>query len=151
MIGVYVPSADARQAVQAIQQAEASGVEAVWVTQAGVAPDSMAVLAAAAAVTERVKLGTSIIPTWPRPAVLIAQQTAAIASLAPGRFRLGIGPSTAAGMEPLYGVHWRLPMTNLREYLTALRTLFKDGRVELEGKFVRARARLAGPIDVPVM
>jgi F420-dependent oxidoreductase-like protein len=151
VIGVYVTSADARTAVESIRLAEARRVPAVWLTQAGVAPDSMAVLAAAAAVTERIKLGTSIIPTWPRPPVLIAQQALAIDSLAPGRFRLGIGPSTAAGMEPLYGVRYRRPMTNLREYLTVLKTLLHEGRVDFQGSQVRARARLARPVDVPVM
>ena len=151
MIGVFVQSTDAREAVETIRQAEGHGVEAVWLTQAGVAPDSMAVLAAAAAVTERIKLGTSIIPTWPRPPVLIAQQTLALAMLAPGRFRLGIGPGTAAGMEPLYGVHWRRPMSQMREYLTVLRALLHEGRTEFDGKFVKARARLSSPVDVPVM
>ena len=151
MIGVHIQTTDARGTVEAVRRAETAGVPAVWLTQAGVAPDSMAILAAAAATTERIKLGTSIIPTWPRPPVLIAQQTMAIEGLAPGRFRLGIGPGTAAGMEPLYGVRWRLPMTHLREYLTTLRALIHDGRVEFEGKFVKARARIASPAAVPVM
>jgi F420-dependent oxidoreductase-like protein len=151
MIGVYVTSNDARQAVESIKLAETQGVGAVWLTQAGVAPDSMAVLAAAAAVTQRIKLGTSIIPTWPRPPVLIAQQTLAIAALAPGRFRLGIGPSTQAGMESLYGVTYRRPMTNLREYLNVLTGLLHEGRVDFQGTQVKARARLTPVPDVPVM
>ena len=151
MIGVFVPSLEAREAVESIKVAEDLGVAAVWLTQAGVAPDSMAVLAAAAAVTDRIKLGTAIIPTWPRAAVLIAQQALAIDMIAPGRFRLGIGPSTAAGMEPLYGVKYRRPMKNLREYLTTLQALLHEGRVKFEGEFVQALARLSRPADVPVM
>src|SRR5688572_30542658 len=101
MIGAFVPTTDARNTIERIQ--------------AGLSADSMGVLAAAAATTNQIKLGTAIIQTWPRPPVLIAQQTMAVASLAPGRFRLGIGPGTAAGMEPLYGVSWRRPMSHLRE------------------------------------
>jgi F420-dependent oxidoreductase-like protein len=151
MIGVYVASSDARQAVENIRTADARGVAAVWLTQAGVAPDSMGVLAAAAAITGQIRLGTSIIPTWPRPPVLIAQQTLAITSLAPGRFRLGIGPSTPAGMEPLYGVKYRQPLTNLREYLTVLKALLHEGRVDFQGKHVSARARMSPAAEVPVM
>jgi len=151
MIGVFVPSLEAREAVESIKVAEDMGVGAVWLTQAGVAPDSMAVLAAAAAVTERIKLGTAIIPTWPRAAVLIAQQALAIDMIAPGRFRLGIGPSTAAGMEPLYGVKYRRPMKNLREYLATLQALLHQGRVKFEGEFVQALARLSRPAEVQVM
>src|SRR5947199_212553 len=69
MIGVFVPSQDAREAVETIRLAEERGVAAVWLTQAGIAPDSMAVLAAAAVATDRIKLGTAIIPTWPRAAL----------------------------------------------------------------------------------
>src|SRR5688572_28987852 len=141
MIGAYVQTTDARNTIERIQAAESAGVPSVWLTQAGLPADSMGVLAAAAATTDRIKLGTAIIQTWSRPPVLIAQQTMAIASLAPSRFRLGIGPGTAAGMEPLYGVNWRLPMTHLREYLTSLRALLHDGQVEVDGRFVKARAR----------
>ena len=151
MIGAYVQTTDARNTVERIQAAESAGVPAVWLTQAGLSADSMAIIAAAAATTERIRLGTAIIQTWPRPPVLIAQQTLAIASLAPGRFRLGIGPGTAAGMEPLYGVRWRRPMTHLREYLTSLRALLHDGQVDMDGAFVKARARIAAPVDVPVL
>ena len=151
MIGVYIQTTETRATVEAIRAAEAAGVPAVWLTQAGVAPDSMAVLAAAAAVTERIVLGTAIIPTWPRPPVLLAQQAMAIEQLAPGRLVLGIGPSTAAGMEPLYGVSWRKPMAQLREYLTTLRALLHEGRVEYAGEFVNARARIAASFETPVM
>jgi F420-dependent oxidoreductase-like protein len=151
MIGVYVQGSDAAETLDLIKQAESHGVAAAWLTQSGVAADSMAIFAAAAAVTSRIKLGTSIIPTWPRPPVMLAQQTLAIASLAPGRFRLGIGPSTAAGMEPLYGITYKRPLTNLREYLQVLTTLLHTGRVDFQGKQVKARARIAGPVDVPVM
>jgi F420-dependent oxidoreductase-like protein len=151
MIGAYVQATDARDTVERIRQAEAAGVEAVWLTQAGIAADSMSVLAAAAATTERIRLGTAIIQTWPRPPVLIAQQTMAIAALAPGRFRLGIGPGTAAGMEPLYGVRWRRPISHLREYLVALQSLLHEGQLDASGPFVKARARLAATIDVPIL
>jgi F420-dependent oxidoreductase-like protein len=151
MIGAFVPTTDARNTIERIQAAESAGVPAVWLTQAGLAADSMGVLAAAAATTERVKLGTAIIQTWPRPPVLMVQQTMAVASLAPGRFRLGIGVGTAAGMEPLYGVRWRRPMSQLREYLTSLRSLMHEGQVNVEGPFVKARARIPAPLDVPIM
>jgi alkanesulfonate monooxygenase SsuD/methylene tetrahydromethanopterin reductase-like flavin-dependent oxidoreductase (luciferase family) len=49
-------------------------------------------------VTERIKFGTSIIPTWPRHPIAMAQQAVALSSLAPGRFRMGIGPSHEPAM-----------------------------------------------------
>src|SRR5690606_13747279 len=120
MIGLQLSFRDPKELVGAIRRADELGVEAVWLPLAGVSPDTMMLLAAAAMVTERIKLGTSIIPTWPRAPIFIAQQVLAMEGLAPGRFRLGIGPSTPAAMAPLYGVDYREPMTHLREYLTVL-------------------------------
>jgi F420-dependent oxidoreductase-like protein len=150
-IGVQLSNRDGRQLVETIRRAEERGVAAVWVSQGGISPDTMVLLGAAAMVTGRIKLGTSIIPTWPRAPILIAQQAMGIESLAPGRFRLGIGPSTAAAMGPLYGADYRKPLSQLREYLTIIRVFLHDGAVDFHGEFAGARVRLQQPIDVPVM
>ena len=86
-------------------------------------------------------MGSAIIPTWPRNPVFIAQQVIAIESLAPGRLRLGIGPSTEGAMRP-FGVPFATPLAQLREYLTVLRALLHEGEVDFTGKHLRARARV---------
>ena len=151
MIGVFVQGRDAREIVEAIVRAESLGIPAAWLTLGGVAADSPTVLAAAAVQTRSIKLGTSIIPTWPRHPIAIAQQAVALAALAPGRFRLGIGPSHQPAMERTFGVRWRSPLGQLREYLQVLTALLHGGSVDFVGKHVTARARLASPVDVPVM
>jgi F420-dependent oxidoreductase-like protein len=150
-IGVQLSNRDGRELVETIRRAEELGVAAVWTPQGGVIPDTMLLLAAASMVTSRVKLGTSIIPTWPRAPILIAQQAMAMHALAPGRFRLGIGPSTPAAMVPLYGADYRKPLTQLREYLTVIKAFLQEGAVDFHGEFVSARVRLRERIDVPVM
>ncbi len=82
--------------------------------------------------------------------MFIAQQVLAFEGLAPGRLMLGIGPSTEAAMRP-FGVPFRTPMRQLREYLTVLRALLHEGSVEFNGAHVRARARLARPVETPVL
>ncbi len=150
-IGVQLSNRDPRQLVERILRAEDLGVAAAWLPQGGVTPDSMVLLGAAAATTSRIKLGTSIIPTWPRAAILIAQQAMALEALAPGRFRLGIGPSTAAAMRPLYAADYRRPLSQLRQYLTVIRAFLHQGSVDFHGEFAGARVRLAEPISVPVL
>ena len=150
-IGIQLSFREPHDLIAAIRRAEERGVDAVWLPQGGVSPDTMMLLAAAAMVTSRIKLGTSIIPTWPRAPIFIAQQVMALDGLAPGRFRLGIGPSTPAAMVPMYGVDYREPMAHLREYLTILRSFLHDGAVDYQGKYARAKVRLREPIDVPVM
>jgi F420-dependent oxidoreductase-like protein len=150
-IGVQLSHRDGRELVETIRRADELGVAAAWTPQGGVMPDTMVLLGAAAMVTSRIKLGTSIIPTWPRAALLIAQQAMGMEALAPGRFRLGIGPSTPAAMGPLYGTDYRKPLSQLREYLTVIRAFLHDGAVDFHGEFAGARVRLRDPIGVPVM
>src|SRR5436305_4246669 len=150
MIGVTLQAPNVIEGLEAIKRADGLGVSAVWLTSGGGGGDSLTVLALAARETEKIKLGTSIVPTWPRHPIVIAQQTQVIAQLAPNRFRLGIGSSHQAGMERSYGVHWRRPLSQVREYAIVLRLLLREGSVDFEGRFVTARAQMP-PVDVPVM
>ena len=130
--------------------AEQAGVDTVWLTAGRMRPDALTLFAAAAQITSRVRMGTAVIPIWPRHPLALAQQVAALESLAPGRIRLGVGPSTAAAMSP-FGTDFRRPLSHLREYLTCLRTLFREGRVDFQGEFLRAKGKLPAPLPTPVM
>lgn len=151
-VGAAIQGRDAAEAVAQIRQAEAAGVEAAWATIGGAGGDDpIAAYAAALVQTDRIILGTAIIQTWPRHPVLIAQQTLALDALAPGRFRLGIGPAHEGNMERTYGVDFKAPLTNLREYLTILTALLHTGEVDFVGKQVTARTRIRTTTDTPVM
>ena len=150
MIGLTIRGVGPRATLDLIEEADRAGVDSVWLQGGGVSPDPLTLFAAAAARTERIQLGSGIIPTWPRHPVLIAQQVLVLEALAPGRIRLGIGPSTAGAMQA-FGVEFRRPLTQLREYLVALQALLKAGSVTANGEFVRARARIATTLPTPVM
>ena len=152
MFGVAIQAPDARAAVEQIVQAEAAGVDAVWATMfGGGGGDMIPIYAAAAMRTVRVLMGTAIVHTWGRQPVTFAQESAALDELAPGRFRLGIGSTTAFFVERSYGMEYRKPLLNLREYLITVRALLHDGAVEFSGEHVSARARIARAAQVPVM
>ncbi len=150
-IGVAIQAAHAAATVEQIRLAESMGIERAWQTTGGAAPDALTTFAAALVSTERILLGTAIIPTWPRHPIAIAQQVVALESLAPGRLRLGIGPSHEPAMAPAFGVEWRSPLTQLREYLTVLRALLHEGEVDFEGSHVTAHMRLARTVETPIM
>ena len=150
-IGISIQAAHAAAAVDQIAEAERRGIEAAWMTVSGTSPDALTVFAAAFGRTRSILLGSSILPTWPRHPVAIAQQVVALESLAPGRLRLGIGPSHEAGTVSTYGYRWRTPLTQLREYLVVLRALLHEGSVDFEGSHVTAHARLARPVATPIM
>lgn len=149
-VGIAIQAFEPAAAVDLIVEAEAQGIPAAWMTTGGIQADAITLFAGAATRTRRILLGSAIIPTWPRNPVFVAQQVQAVEGLAPGRLRLGIGPSTAAAMRP-FGVDFQAPLTQLREYITVLRALLQEGSVDFSGRFVRARARLPRPTGTPVM
>ena len=148
-VAIYAPSASS--AVSQIRRAEEMGIRAAWLTSGGAVGDPLTLLAAAASQTERILLGTSIIQIWSRHPVTAAQQVQAIADLAPGRFRLGIGTGHRQAMERTFGADFRAPLGHLGEYLRTVKGLLRDGRVDFEGRFHKAHAAIAGPVEVPVM
>ncbi len=150
-IGLFVQGRDSRSIVDAVKRAESMDIPAVWLTMGGASADAPTTFAAAAMVTERIQFGTSIIPTWPRHPIAMAQQAIALNSLAPGRFRMGIGPSHEPAMVRMLGVAWESPLGHLREYLKVLQELLRKGSVDFEGKWLTARTQIAAPIDLPVM
>lgn len=151
-VGVAIQALSAPDFVTQVRQAEMSGIPVAWTTIGGASgADPLTVFAAAFATTERIRIGTAIVPTWPRHPVIIAQQAQALAQLAPGRLRLGIGPSHEPGMTRNFGVRWHTPLTELREYLTVIRALTTEGTVDFEGRHVTARATLRDPQPVELL
>lgn len=147
--GLVIRRPNPAATLAAIERAEASGLDAVWSTVGGAAPDAVTLFAAAAVRTTRITLGTSIVPTYPRHPAALASQALAIAGLAPGRFRLGIGPSHRPTIEGAFGIPMGTPLDHLREYLTVLRDLLWDGRTDFAGTYYTVRLALPPTITPP--
>ncbi|HIB10480.1 MAG TPA: LLM class flavin-dependent oxidoreductase [Dehalococcoidia bacterium] len=149
-IGVAVGGNKVQDIQATIQRAEELGVDAVWMTTGGARLDSITVFAAAATSTQRIKFGTSIVPTFPRHPLVVAQQVQVVAQLAPGRFRLGLGPSHRPTMRAM-GIQMPNPLGHLREYLRIVKSLLQEGKVDFDGEYYQAHESIAEPVDVPVM
>lgn len=150
-IGVHIAEPDSRRVLESIKAAEAMGIAAAWMTTGGAGLDALTLFSVAAAQTERILLGTSIVPTFPRHPIAMVQQVQVIAQLAPGRFRLGVGPSHRPTMVDSFGMDFRSPLGHLKEYVHILKSLLQSGSVDFQGRYYRAKAEIAGPVDVPVM
>jgi alkanesulfonate monooxygenase SsuD/methylene tetrahydromethanopterin reductase-like flavin-dependent oxidoreductase (luciferase family) len=98
-VGLVVSGENTSTAVRTIVEAEADGVRQIWMTHSPYLPDSLTILAAAATKTSTIRLGTSIVPTYPRHPLVMAQQALSINDIAPGRLRLGVGPSHQSIIE----------------------------------------------------
>ena len=136
-IGVAVGGDKVTEVLAAIERAEQLGIQAAWMTTGGARLDSITTFAAAALRTQHIFLGTSIVPTFPRHPLVVAQQTQVVAQLAPGRFRLGLGPSHRPTMQAM-GIHLTSPLGHLREYLRICKALLQHGQVDLDGTYYTA-------------
>jgi 5,10-methylenetetrahydromethanopterin reductase len=120
------------------QYAERKGFEAVWHAESRLARDAITPLAAIAAVTDRIKLGTGVINNWTRNIGLTAATFLTLDELCKGRALLGIG----AWWDPLawkVGIERKKPLKAMREYVTVLQRLFRMENVTYEGEFVKVR------------
>src|SRR4051812_5473922 len=150
VIGVLIRDPSIAKTLDLIDQAEALGVPAVWLTTTGAGRDGLTLLAAAAARTSLVNLGTAIIPTWPPHPLSVAQSAQVIDALAPGRLRIGVGIASAPTAGQV-GASFDKPLTAFREYIEHLKALLSGEAVDLQGKQYTTKAKLDSAVAAPVM
>jgi F420-dependent oxidoreductase-like protein len=150
-INLAFTQAGATHFVDLVARAEAAGLDTAWAVMPATALDTPTLFAAAAMRTERIRLGTAIVPAFTRHPLALATQALAIEGLAPGRLRLGIGTAHARTMVAVYHLPFDRPLAQLREYLRVLRPVLHDGEVHFAGDFYRVDARLAAAPRTPVL
>jgi len=135
-VALYLQDAhDLRDGLDYVRYAEAKGFEAVWQAESRLVRDAVVPMAAYAAVTERIKVGSGVINNWTRNIGLLAATYLTLDDLAPGRILCGIG----AWWDPLarnVGIDRKKPLTAMRETVEVLRRLLAMERVTFHGEFV---------------
>jgi 5,10-methylenetetrahydromethanopterin reductase len=135
-VALYLQDAhDLRDGLEYARYAEARGFEAVWQAESRLVRDAVVPMAAYAAVTERIKVGSGVINNWTRNIGLLAATFLTLDDLAPGRIICGIG----AWWDPLarnVGIERKKPLTAMRETVEILRQLLAMQRVTFHGEFV---------------
>ena len=124
-----------RDGMEYARYAEERGFDAVWQAESRLVREATVPMAAYAAVTSRIKVGSGIVPIWTRNVGLLAATFSTLDDLAPGRVMLGLG----AWWEPLagkVGVDRRKPLRAMRETVEATRRLLAMERVTYQGEFV---------------
>tara|TARA_B100001123_G_scaffold416955_1_gene519170 strand:- start:13796 stop:14791 length:996 start_codon:yes stop_codon:yes gene_type:complete len=114
-------------------QAEKNGFEAVWVPEGG-GRDSLTSLATIAMKTEKVKLGTGILPIFARTPTNTAMGASGMAAVSNGRFMLGLGVGHAPTVESKDGIPFKAPMTRMRETIQIIKGLLSGEEVNFSGK-----------------
>ena len=135
-VGLYLQDMHPiRDGMAYARYAEACGFEAVWQAESRLVREATVPLAAYAAVTERITLGSGVVPIWTRNVGLLAVTFATLDELAPGRVILGLG----AWWDPLaskVGIRRDHPLQAMRETVEATRRLLAMERVTYHGDFV---------------
>ena len=103
--------------------AEAAGFDGVVALENAHSP--YLPLAAAALATERVQLGTAVAMAFPRSPTVTAHQAWDIHTASGGRFYLGLGSQVKAHNERRYGIPWAPPAPRLRDYIGAVRAVWR--------------------------
>lgn len=139
-------------AVRRARRAEELGYEAIYTTHlAGL--DSLTLLSAYAGVTERVALGTGVMPIYSRSPAATAQQAVTIDEIAGGRLRLGLGVSHKVTVENWFGSEIGKPVREMREYVAVLRAIFAGEEPPQDNERFRTQFRFMGPqprADLPI-
>ncbi len=144
-IGIFLgEAADIDRQVRQVVEAEEDGFDSVWFGQIFGA-DALTTIALAGKATERIELGTAVIPTYPRHPFALAQQALTTQAAAGGRLLLGIGLSHKPVVENMWGLSYDKPARHMREYLSVLRPLLSEGQVSFQGDVFR----VAGGVRVP--
>jgi len=134
-VAIYLQDAHPiREGMQLAHYAEQRGFEAVWQAESRLVRDAIVPMAAFAAVTEHVKIGSGVINNWTRNIGLLAATFLTLDDLAPNRIICGIG----AWWDPLarnVGIERRKPLTAMRETVEVMRRLLNLERVTFHGEF----------------
>ena len=142
-IGTFISAGRSlEQAIERVRLAESLGYDSTYVTHIA-GRDSLTVLAAYAAATERIRLGTGVLPIYSRTPAATAQTAATIDELSGGRMVLGIGVSHRLTVEAWYGQSIDRPVAEMREYVGAIRAMFR-GEEPPEGEKWPTKFRFMG-------
>jgi 5,10-methylenetetrahydromethanopterin reductase len=150
-------SHDLRDGLEYARYAEERGFEAIWQAESRLVRDAIVPMAAYAAVTQRVKIGSGVINNWTRNIGLLAATFLTLDDLAPNRIICGIG----AWWDPLasnVGIQRRKPSTAMRETVEVMRRLLNMERVTFHGEFHNVEGieldvvhGRRGPRHIPIM
>jgi alkanesulfonate monooxygenase SsuD/methylene tetrahydromethanopterin reductase-like flavin-dependent oxidoreductase (luciferase family) len=122
-----------------------SGVDGLWVSQLPSQRDAGMLLAGLAARTSDVAIGTAVLPVYMCPPVVMAQTALTLDEISGNRLMLGLGRGHRIFGEWMLGGTYSSSVGPMREYLTIVTSLIRDGEVSMAGSWFDGRAFYAAP------
>ena len=134
---LYLQDAHAiSEGIEFSKYAEEQGFDAVWQADSRLVREASVPMAAFAASTDRIKIGSGVIDVWTRNPARLASMFATLDDLAPGRILCGLG----AWWDPLaskVGISRTRPLKVMREVVEAVRGLLANETISFDGEFVQ--------------
>ncbi|MCY4134530.1 MAG: LLM class flavin-dependent oxidoreductase [bacterium] len=135
-VALYLQDAHSvAEAIEYVRYAEQKGFDAVWQADSRLVREATVPMAAFAASTDTIKVGSGVLDMWTRNPARLAATFSTLDDLAPGRILCGLG----AWWDPLaskVGVDRRRPLGAMREVVTVVRALLADENVTFDGDYV---------------
>ena len=151
-IGIFIGSVgaggDLDGHVEQIVTAEEDGFDSFWSAQV-LGVDALTLIALAGQRTNRIEMSTAVVPTFPRHPLALAQQALTTQAATGGRLTLGIGLSHRPMVEGRLGLQFDRPALHMQEYISVLRRLVHEGRVEFSGQVFRVNGTIQVPSATP--
>jgi len=145
-ITLPAPFFSASGCVELAQRAEQEwGYDAIWLAETA-GPDSFSLAGAIAQATERVTIGTAIVPVYNRTPAVLAMSAGTLGQLSDNRFILGLGSSSHAIIGNWNGVDFETPLAHVRESVQIVRQALTGAKTDFEGEAFRSRGLRLGAI-----
>lgn len=136
--------------LQQIIQAEQDGFDQTWSLHfLQAAFDALTVIALAGQKTKRIQMGTSVIPVYAFHPVALARNALTAQVASSGRLVLGLGASHRPAVENTLGLSHDRPARHMREFLTVLLALVRQGQVDFTGEIFRVKSTFRGVEATP--
>ena len=125
--------------------AEDAGLASVWIPQVPDDFDALTAVALVAEATERIEIGTAVVPVQTRHPIALAQQALSVQAVCGGRLTLGLGVSHHWVIDEMLGIPYERPVATMRAYLDVLdQALRGPGPVDVEND----QFRVHNPLDI---
>jgi len=133
------------QLVADARAAEQAGFSSIWVPQIPGDFDAFTAITLMGQATERIELGTAVVPIQTRHPIAMAQETLSNQAVCAGRFTLGLGASHHWSIKDMLGLSYERPAHLMRNYLEVLNAALRGARsVDVENDGYRVHS----PMDV---
>ena len=125
--------------------AEESGFSSIWVPQIPDEFDALTAVTLMSGVTERIEIGTAVVPVQSRHPIALVQQALSTQMACGGRLTLGLGVSHHWIIEEMLGLPYEKPLATMRSYLDVLdQALAGPGQVDVDDE----RFHIHNPLDI---